>query len=163
MTTLPYRDEMRIKFSGSLSSLSDFLVVADSHLDYVSTRLLVDERWTSQIPEHNTETLAVDVRASLEWLSSGLSHVIILLLGFLRPQDSADPTPENNFYEWGMGLLLAPEEETNESICYSRIGILIWNLGLVEESSRWSTVSRPTSNYLHGDGNRWLDSISLFG
>lgn len=163
MTTVPYRDGMRIKFSGPLSSLSDFLVVADSHLDYVSTRLLVDKRWTSVIPEYNAKRFSGDVRASLEWLSSGLSHVSILLLGYLHPPDGADRTPENNFYEWGVGLLLAPEEETKEIICYSRIGILIWNLGLMKGSIRWSTVSRSTSEYLHGNGNEWLDSIGLFG
>lgn len=161
METTLFQDEVRVKFSGPLSDLSNYVVAADEHFYSLHTRLLVDLRWTTEIQGYDQAKLSVDVRARLEWVSMGFSRVKILLLASLLPPERVDQKNGTDFREWGVGLLLAPEEVGGQFTCYSRVGVLIWDLGFMKSSM--PTVSKLSAKYLHGDGHKWIDSDGVFG
>ncbi|KUI67833.1 hypothetical protein VM1G_03518 [Cytospora mali] len=162
MRTEHFRGRLWAGFSGPVSPLSVWHKAMESQADYVNTRLLIDRRWTREVPEYDAATSSGDVKAKFQWLLSMFDSPSVVFLGCLVPPEGTKSDRNmNEFYNWGIGLLLTPGREQDFDH-YQRIGVLVWKLDLIM-SLRKATISEDIFVYLNGDGNGWTSSAGLIG
>ena len=158
-----FQDTAWARFSGPMSPFQAWYTTMKDAVESLNTRLLIDRGWIKKLPAAWEFAPSSDnLKAKSQMLLATFDGLSVIFLGRLIPPHGIQSEFDtNDFYDWGVGLLLAPAENKNAE-CYHRIGVLIWDLGWMLRT-RNPAPSEDVANYLNGKTNRWVPSSGLFG
>ncbi|KAI1746744.1 hypothetical protein F4782DRAFT_523547 [Xylaria castorea] len=171
LSTETYFDDTWASFEGRAISLELLRETIGHRLDgnFRHCDIILDRRVSREMTTKLGHVSVTD-KGKMDGLLKAFGAVQVLLLGFLtfpegveRAFNRAFNRGELDLSYWGVGLLLQLYDSgTDGKSCYSRLGVVTWDLELFTDTSRGEMTSRAL-DLLKGNGTDWSNMAGLFG